>query len=765
MKRYLVGMKRYLVAAIIAMAALLAWLVWQPAGPRGDSTRSQPASAFRPNIILIYADDIDCQSLFSVWPGQPVDQIRFPALRRLASNGVTFTNFHVTTPVCGPSRACLLSGQYAHRNGFRTHQSGHPSSNGFSGGYRVFNPEHELGIWMRQAGYHTTFVGKYLHDDFSPGQPGNPTWRSLVPRGWQQFVGTVGGNYLGFGHFGTHQPDLTRVHDQYRTDFEADLVATLIEEDFARRDQPFFLCWAPYAAHMAIDLQQMEAERHQELFADEVPAGVEQAETWQTLQSEPQEMSAIPHYPPDALQRWTGIHRKRLRAMQALDEGVARMLQALDQAGVRDDTLILFTSDQGFSLGQHRHFGKRFPYDRITRVPCIVAGPGVPANQQCDQLLANIDIAPTLIDLANGRRPAGLDGVSFAGLMRNPDQHIQRPGIVLENWDQLWTNGVQVDAAWCSLRTPQHVYTEWASGSFEYYNLLADPEQRHNLYPDLSDEQRCQLKNQLREAREQDGIASPPVLAREFRLPDLYRDTDVLSASFEPVEFAGFVEDDDGIERVDLELYCSNIDGYWDGRSWSKRHATVPARLTMPQGHISRWLWSLDTSAIAFRRDERMNRRDVIVHVIATDVEGNRTRWDNAFEFHMKINDPETWIDDPGPWTDRTQPLRISGRAADNFRLARVQMLVVDLDRELFWDDTSRRWVKEDTLFDVGLTFDPAGERPGHWATWHYDFDGPQEGRIFFCVRAFDEEGNLDHSVPYQIVPFEADTPSGPQAR
>ena len=90
-----------------------------------------------PNIVLIYTDDLDCESIFGTWPTQPVKNIRFPNIKLLAESGVTFNNFHVTTPVCGPSRACLFSGQYAHRNGIRVNSTTHRLSNGFPGGFRI----------------------------------------------------------------------------------------------------------------------------------------------------------------------------------------------------------------------------------------------------------------------------------------------------------------------------------------------------------------------------------------------------------------------------------------------------------------------------------------------------------------------------------------------------------------------------------------------------------------------------------------------------
>ena len=619
--------KVVLTVCVVAIAALISlrFLGEEPVPPVGAQSPIPNDETSRPNIILIYSDDIDCESLFDDWPEQPADSIRFPVLRRLAQTGVTFTNFHVTTPVCGPSRACMVSGQYAHSNQVRVNTPDARSANGFSGGYRVFNRDHEIGNWLKKTGYTTAWVGKYLHDDFSPIDSGVQSWRSIVPAGWDRFLCSLGGRYLRFRQIQDDQDKLVLIDDRYRTDFEAQQIVELIETDWSTSTQPFFLCWAPYAAHMSLDMESMSAERHRDLFEDEIPTGIRDSKQFQDIRHQPDELASIPAYPTEALERWQKIHVKRLRAMQALDEGLGQMIDALKNTGKLDNTIIVFTSDHGFSMGQHRHFGKRFPYDRITKVPFIVCGPGVPANQQCDQLLANIDIAPTLVDLAGGQRPAAVDGISFAGLIRSPQEKINRKGIVFENWDRIWANGVQLDAVYCSLRTHHHVYTEWASGGIEFFDIAADPEQLENLYPGLNEQRRIDLKNQLRDCRAT-GEPGKPILSTEFIIPETYKERHVISASFETVPFSGFVEDDSGIDRVELELYCARIDRYWDGSRWSKDKTVVSADLSMPGGHVSRWSWSLNTGRIAFDTNERMNRRDVTVNVIATDRENNQTR-------------------------------------------------------------------------------------------------------------------------------------------
>ena len=710
-----------------------------------------------PNIILIYTDDIDCESVFANWPEQPADNIRFPNLKRLAEQGTTFTNFHVTTPVCGPSRASLFSGQYAHRHGIKVNTPNVPSANGFPGGYGLYNKEQELGLWMKQAGYQTAFVGKYMHDGFVPDGSKSEGWGDLLPNGWDHFECSLGGKYVGFNHVNNRTKTTKRI-SEYRTDFESRLVVDLIENQLGPKNRDngtgddtrngFFLCWTPFASHLTKEFSDMTAERHTGMFQDVSLTGIDQANDYLTFDHRPEEMTKIPKYEKTVLDGWAGTYHHRLRSIQALDEGIGKMMAALEKTNQLDNTIIIFTSDHGASQGQHGHFGKRFPYDRITKVPFIAKGPGIPGNQQCDQLLANIDIAPTLIDIASGKQPDSCDGLSFAELLTNPGQTTGRDAIIIENWDRIWCNTVFIASAYCSLRTHHHIYTEWASGSFEYFDMASDPNQKNNLYAELDEQKRKELKQTLAELRGRHNQS--PSFGNEFKFPIAHDERRVFSANFRPADFSGFAEDDNGIEKVELEFYCDKIQSWWDGKGWSEQKTLVPANLGMPKGHVSRWSYTLDTAAFTFADDSPMNRRDTVINALVTDVDGNQTRWEKAFEFKMRINDPETWIDPPAPWSDRQQPFRISGRAADNRKVSRVEALTLDLDRNLFWNSEQRKWVKERVRFEVPLK-PLQTEEPGDWVTWDYEFDGPQKGKLFFCFRAYDAEGKFDASLPFHI--------------
>lgn len=718
---------------------------------RSNSENQPTRNTLPPNIILIYADDVDCESLFTTWPKQDPNDIRFPEIKRLAQNGMVFSNFHVTTPICGPSRASLLSGQYAHRNQVRVNDPAIRSANGFSGGYRAFNSDSELGTWMRQAGYHTTWVGKYLHEGFSPREEKKETWKSIAPKGWDDFFSLTGGNYQPFGRVGTGISGFTKIQDQYRTDYEADLISELLQDELAISAKPFFLCWAPFAAHLPFDESNMAHPRHSELFANEEPSGLVNKGLFRSSADQPEEVQNLATSTTEQHPEWSASHRNRLRTIQALDEGLTKIMQTLESSGKSKNTIVIFTSDHGFCSGQFNHYGKRLPIDRVTKVPFIAYGSGVPRGQQCDQLLANIDIAPTLLALAGGPEPPGIDGVSFADLLQGDNTSIGRDAIIIENWDRAWCLDRFVDFTYTSLRDKNYIYTEWASGSHALYDVQTDPEQVDNLYPNLSPEEQQTWAKKLRELRA-DNASEPPLISNLFIYPPEYKNSKTLAGNFFPIEFSGVVESDCGIQSLELEIFSERIQKYWDGKSWTSKPTTLPARLGLPGGNISKWQAELDTSGIAFDKNERMNRRDAVVNVIAVDQRGEVTRWNNALEFKLKITDPETWFDKIPEFNKQGGSLLLTGRAADNFDLASVKIMVFNPTNNRFWDPEKKGWSEKRVLGTAELKKYSHPDQPGDWASWQFEYDGPLDMKLFIQPRAYDAEGHFDGSPPYELL-------------
>ena len=724
--------------------------------PSHDPVLSDP-----PNIVLIYADDIDCESIFGAWPEQPTDSIQFPTIKKLAEEGMRFTNFHVTTPVCGPSRACLLSSQYAHRSRVCINTENTENANGFTGGYRKFDRKDEFGVWMQKAGYETSWVGKYLHDGFSPQEGSDESWASIKPPGWQNFLGSLGGGYFKFGTADCEAHGTETILDEYRTDHEVDSVCRMLQE-YKQRDsgKPLVLCWAPFAAHLSYE-PKISADRHQGMFKNATytnyPQEIENGDFVDESEKYPGTFQ-LPVFDKAEIKLWQDKQRDRLRAIQALDEGLAKIIAQVKKNGDYEKTIFVFTSDHGFSLGQSRHFGKRLPRDRVTKVPMIIAGPGIPKNQTCDQLLANIDIGPTLTELAGGKAGPNVDGISFARLLKGPKATMprKRTGIVIENWDRIAIRFNIFDLTYSALRTDEHLYCEWANGITELFDVRQDPEQRSNLFDKASAEDKDRWATDLRQAHRTNNT---PFISKVFNMDERYLKYG-LAATFEPVRFSGLVEDDAGIASVELELSDADNKQFWDGENWSDEATTVRAKLAQPNGVLTRWTYALSNRELSIGSDKPLKKRTVHVKVIARDGDDNQAEWSNAASFSFRPDDPETWVDNDQVWQPREKPFTVSGRAADDDKVKRIEILVRDTDNKKFWN--GKEWTEERVLLPVTtsepIETDDSGRGQsnadgGDWVRWTYTFDGPQTGEIFICARAFDQSENWDDSVPFTIIP------------
>ena len=693
----------------------------------------------RPNIVLIYADDVDCETVFGTFPDQNSDTVQFPNLKALAKSGIRFSNFHVTTPVCGPSRACLYSGQYAHRNRCRVNDSGSIRSLGFTGGFRTFDPKNELSIWMKQAGYETAHVGKFLHEGFKPNYEAGIKWQDIVPPGWDHFEVSLGSRYFGYPAYSKSQNVILKSSGKgCRTDNEIDKAIEIIDSHDQANDprKPLFLSWSPIAAHIPGDRSEMVAERHKAVFADaQLPEMQDRLGVKTRNQVEETKNLVM----PDArkIQLRIDAWRNRMSAMLTLDENIGRLREGLRRRGLLDNTIFIFTSDHGFRYFQHRHFGKRLPYDRITRVPFIVSGPRIPQDVDCNQLLANIDIAPTLVDIASGSVPKSCDGISFAKLMRNPAQQTGRESIIVENWGEVVSQGAFVPATYCSMRTQSAVYTEWATGGLEYYDLKEDPYQNNNLYPDLGRPTQSNLSAQLKRIRTSND---PPTLSKVI----LKRKQ--LCASIKPVTLSGYAESSAGLESVHVEIQCRRTKEYWNGDAWSKELASVPTRLDQKGGVISRWVCKVDSQKYAIDRSNDLTERDVTLNVFALDRSHQKAELKDAARFRLAFLDPETGI----TTISCDDQLTIAGSAFDFNGVKRVRVSIKQTNSGKFWNGS--QWQQNLHQFDADL--DAKSPESGiKNSCWNFNTElNCKSKRLTIIARAYGPNGVFDHSPAIKSV-------------
>lgn len=466
-------------AAVLA-AALICGLALGPVD--GDAKRKRPKQQ-RPNIVLVMSDD------------QAAETQRFmPRTNELLGRGgVTFTNSFVSYPLCCPSRATWLTGQYAHNHGIRGNQPP-------AGGYSKLDKSTTLPVWLRRAGYHTGHIGKFLNGY------GRTSPDTEVPPGWSEWYGALddpdaytGGTYTMYGY--TLNENGSVVHYGSTPDvvdpasYQTDVYAAKAEEFVRRRApsrKPFFLSVATLASHTeagaACDCDgnnPRAAPRHEGALADQGPLSSPSFNE-ADVSDKPQAIRDLT--PMTAGQQQTVRERYRAQAesLLAVDELVARMGDALRDKGELKNTVIIYTADNGFFHGQHRvRQGKVRLYEESIRVPLLMRGPGLPKGKRRAQPAANVDLAPTIADLADARPMRKLDGRSLVATARDK---LLWPGRPL-GLEAFFNSDPDEDPEtpptnYRAVRTDRYLYAEYGTGERELYDLSTDPYELQSRHAD-----------------------------------------------------------------------------------------------------------------------------------------------------------------------------------------------------------------------------------------------------------------------------------------
>jgi N-acetylglucosamine-6-sulfatase len=421
---------------------LLAGLEARAAGP-----------TVRPNIVLVLTDDMDVGLIEHM-----------PNVKELiAGQGVTFTRAYVNFPLCAPSRATILTGRYA--------QNTSVMSNGHRPFYQAGQPDRTVAVWLQAAGYRTGYVGKYLND-----YP-NPAAKSYVPPGWDYWVGRLPLDWEFYGYEVNENGQAVRYGyeaSDYVTDVYVGKALSFVRQAVSD-GMPFFLALGMNAPHHP----SIPAPRHAALFPDRTaprPPSFDETD----VSDKPSFIRALSPLSPE---RIAGIDRdywNRVRSLQAVDEAVQALVDLLDETGELARTYLVFASDNGLVQGLHRASGKGLPYEEVIRMPLYVRGPGVLPGLTLEHLVGNVDLAPTFAEWAGAGLPNGLDGRSFAPLLREAP-----PGP--EVWRQAYpltfakTRSAPLAPDWRGVRTRDHLYVEYGTGERELYDMHADPYQLENL--------------------------------------------------------------------------------------------------------------------------------------------------------------------------------------------------------------------------------------------------------------------------------------------
>ncbi|HLM50119.1 MAG TPA: sulfatase [Solirubrobacteraceae bacterium] len=436
-------------AAAVASIALAPAL----AAPVADAA---PAPA--PNVVVVMTDDQRAD-----------DMDAMPKTRRLlGAHGTTFLNAFVSYPLCCPSRTTFLTGQYSHNHGITWNFEPF-------GGYERFamlGQHNTLPVWLQRAGYKTGLIGKYLNE-YGERRP------TEIPPGWDDWQASVDPTtYLYYGFLMNNNGRLVRygtAAQDYMTDVYSGLATRFIRRNAPAR-KPFFLWVTPNAPHTQTSTGRAEgtpavpAQRHAERFATaSMPLSASFGE--EDMSDKPEILRGFAPIDDErratALAHWRGRHGSLL----AVDDMVERIVDQLRRSGELDSTVILFTSDNGWLLGEHRIVGQKyFGFEESIRVPLIARGPGFPRGRTSRAMALNVDLAPTIARTAGARMGRRADGIALqgpAGARGAPERDM----LVETGPNSLNLPYYQ------QIHTQRWVLEEVTTGERELYDLRTDPAQ------------------------------------------------------------------------------------------------------------------------------------------------------------------------------------------------------------------------------------------------------------------------------------------------
>jgi len=461
----------------------------------------------RPNILFIMSDDHAAHAVSAY--GSKVNQT--PEIDRLARDGVRFANAFVCNSICTPSRASILTGKYSHLNGV-------PVFNRFDGSQPT------VAKMLQAAGYHTGMIGKWhLGSD---------------PTGFDRWIVLPGQGVYNDPAFLTSKGRLTI--KGYATDVITDLGIEFLQT--RPKDKPFFLMlhhkaphrgWTPDEKYRVLFKSRVFPEPetlyddyatrpaalpvNEQTVANDMmrsdlkltpPAGLSAGERAKWLAVKPTEVDltnadgSIHKLTDPELAKWKyqRYMQDYLACVQSLDDGVGRVLDYLDRTGLATNTVVFYTADNGFFLGDHGLYDKRFMYEHSLRVPLLVRGPGVKRGGVPEGFALNVDLAPTFLDLAGEKIPVDMQGSSLVPLLHGESPANWRSAMYYRYYHDPGDHNTR---AHYGLRTATHkLIYYWKQDAWELFDLRNDANELHNLAGDPGQAGTlAKLKQQLKELK------------------------------------------------------------------------------------------------------------------------------------------------------------------------------------------------------------------------------------------------------------------------
>jgi arylsulfatase A-like enzyme len=468
-------------------------------GPSASFITPQRRVAPRPpNIVFIMSDDHAAHAI-SAYGG---NLIKTPNIDRLAKEGMKFENCFVTNSICTPSRAAIITGKYSHINNVP-----------------VFNhldtAQPLLSKYLQQTGYYTGVIGKWHlggQNQYTPenGKPAGFDYWNILP-----------------GQGAYFDPVMIEMGERKKlTGYTTDLITDLAIDFVKNRpqDKPFFLMYHHKAPHR--NWQPDEKHRKQfENYEPPIPAtfdddykGKSDAARNSTMHID-QDLndSDLKGKPPAglsgaALKRWKfkRYMQDYLACVAAVDDNVGRFLDYLDQNGLAENTIVIYTSDQGFFLGEHNFFDKRFMYEESLRMPFLIRWPArIKPGSVNKGMILNVDFAPMLLDAAGAKVPADMQGRSFLPLLRGQTPKEWRTSM----YYRYYHPGHHNVAAHYGVRTDRYKLIYFNKlNQWELYDLRKDPLETRNIYADpasagLANKLKAEMYRLKKELKDEDQFA------------------------------------------------------------------------------------------------------------------------------------------------------------------------------------------------------------------------------------------------------------------